>query len=460
MTLHRPMTAVALCLSAGAASAANYGVDLTIDNPDPVYTNEEFGFDVDVYETSRGRLVAVSSVSSAGTGVGEVRFFEVDTGTLVSTYTSTATYDYSEVYSHPVSLGWNYALIGSPIADTPAGTAAGQVAAHYFTVSGGGYTIRSSAPQAYANFGYDVSKSGNWNWISSPYHDDSYTDPANTSGTYVAADSGIVELFQHGAFHTRIRNLFLTQNTNSANVVQDNARFGISVDASNAYAWRTVIGTTLNHLVDGATASDPNVCLVSEGCYTESGAVVTTQLATVRAFIYNPTPGVGDRFGWSTAISEDASTIIVGAPWDDEHGVNAGAAYLFDAVTGALTFELEDPDPNDDELFGYSVDISGNLALVGTADETGTENGAYVFDVATGDLIAMITPEASATGAAFAHAVALWGDTAVIASRLESVEGFYGAGSVSIYSEVPAPAPALLLGGALGMMGLVRRRRG
>ena len=36
-----------------------------------------------------------------------------------------------------------------------------------------------------------------------------------------------------------------------------------------------------------------------------------------------------DLFGISTSISEDGSTIVVGACYDDDKGSNSGSAYIF-----------------------------------------------------------------------------------------------------------------------------------
>jgi hypothetical protein len=99
----------------------------------------------------------------------------------------------------------------------------------------------------------------------------------------------------------------------------------------------------------------------------------------------------GDAFGRRVAISGD--TILVGANGDDERGVDAGAAYVFERdPTGAwiqkqklLPHELRDGD-----FFGWSVAIDGDVLVVGAPgddrDNTGTpypatsnRGAAYVF---------------------------------------------------------------------------------
>ena len=69
---------------------------------------------------------------------------------------------------------------------------------------------------------------------------------------------------------------------------------------------------------------------------------------------------VGDFFGRSVAIS--GSTAIVGAYQDDDDGENSGSAYLFDTSTGTQIAKLRASDAAGDDLFGWSVAISGTIA--------------------------------------------------------------------------------------------------
>ena len=92
-----------------------------------------------------------------------------------------------------------------------------------------------------------------------------------------------------------------------------------------------------------------------------------------------------DSFGLALAI--DGSYALVGAPGVDGAGGNQGAAYLFLQSQGAepgwgQVKKLLPDDPADGDLFGISVDISGDYAVVGAGGEdgAGTDLGAvYVF---------------------------------------------------------------------------------
>lgn len=128
-----------------------------------------------------------------------------------------------------------------------------------------------------------------------------------------------------------------------------------------------------------------------------------------------------DQFGWSVAIS--GNTAIVGSVFDDHHGVSkAGSAYLFDATTGSQIAKLTAPDPGSADLFGNSVTIEGNKAIVGALQHDGVYVGsgaAYLFDSTTGALIREYAPDDPGLGDKFGSSVAMSGNTAIIGASLD-----------------------------------------
>jgi outer membrane protein assembly factor BamB len=96
-------------------------------------------------------------------------------------------------------------------------------------------------------------------------------------------------------------------------------------------------------------------------------------------------PQVGhDEFGHAVTI--DGDLVAVGAPRADGvlAGANAGAVYLFDAVTGALLHKLVAADGVAGDDLGWSIALADGLVLAG-APQTGPAHGsAYLFDAATG----------------------------------------------------------------------------
>lgn len=98
----------------------------------------------------------------------------------------------------------------------------------------------------------------------------------------------------------------------------------------------------------------------------------------------------GDRFG--TAVAIDATTILVGAPFDEAQGTSSGSVYLFVAAPPSPFSDLGDPLPEEarlvradgeiGDLFGNALALRGPIAVVGAPsdDDVGAAGGsAYVF---------------------------------------------------------------------------------
>jgi hypothetical protein len=127
----------------------------------------------------------------------------------------------------------------------------------------------------------------------------------------------------------------------------------------------------------------------------------------------------GDHFGYSVAISGDVA--IVGAPKSRDAGNNSGSAYIF--VRNGNTWEeqakLTASDAAQDDFFGLSVAINGDVAIVGAHlnDDAGNASGsAYVF-VRNGDTWqqqAKLTASDAAQYFYFGRSVAISGDVAIV----------------------------------------------
>jgi hypothetical protein len=92
----------------------------------------------------------------------------------------------------------------------------------------------------------------------------------------------------------------------------------------------------------------------------------------------------GDIFGWSVDI--DGDTAIIGAHGNDDSGSNSGSAYIFEWDAGTGTWvevtKLTASDAGAQDYFGYAVAVSGEIAVVSALydDDGGTDAGAaYVF---------------------------------------------------------------------------------
>jgi outer membrane protein assembly factor BamB len=87
------------------------------------------------------------------------------------------------------------------------------------------------------------------------------------------------------------------------------------------------------------------------------------------------------ELGWSVDISGNLA--IVGAPF-----YNGGHAFIFDVNSGQLLHRLAASGPTPSDLFGFSVAIDDGLAVVAE----GQDNAAYIFDVNTGQQLHKLTP--------------------------------------------------------------------
>ncbi|MEE9129781.1 MAG: hypothetical protein V3T84_07155 [Phycisphaerales bacterium] len=102
---------------------------------------------------------------------------------------------------------------------------------------------------------------------------------------------------------------------------------------------------------------------------------------------YEATLTASDRgastFGWSVSINGDA--ILVGARGSEVDGLpGAGAAYVFRYDVGGTGEWVEearliDPEPEEIDLFGQSVSIRGDVALVGAHRNNQIRGSAFVF---------------------------------------------------------------------------------
>jgi hypothetical protein len=129
----------------------------------------------------------------------------------------------------------------------------------------------------------------------------------------------------------------------------------------------------------------------------------------------------GAVFGASVAI--DGNLAVIGAPSASPNGPASGAAYVFDVTTGAQLAKLVPNDGGFSNEFGDTVGISGNRVLVGAKGHNNYNGAAYVFNATTGAQTAKLVPNDNPGGVRFSQALAIDGDTAVIGAGLDGPNG-------------------------------------
>jgi len=124
-----------------------------------------------------------------------------------------------------------------------------------------------------------------------------------------------------------------------------------------------------------------------------------------------------DHFGVSVAIH--GSTVVVGAFTDDDNGLNSGSAYVFDATTGMQLHKLLPEDGHANQNFGIAVDVYGTTAIVGARWDSEIEiaaGAAYLFDTVTGAQLAKLRASDAGEEDELGSAVAIHGTTALVAA--------------------------------------------
>ena len=139
-----------------------------------------------------------------------------------------------------------------------------------------------------------------------------------------------------------------------------------------------------------------------------------------------------DHFGCSVSISGDYA--IVGARYADPVGSLSGSAYIFkrDGNTWTEQTKLIAGDAAAVNMFGYSVSISGDYAIVGSPQDS--YGSAYIFMRQGTDWVqvAKLTANDAAGGDAFGVAVCIDDDYAIIGAFRDD-DGASDAGSAYIF---------------------------
>ncbi len=166
----------------------------------------------------------------------------------------------------------------------------------------------------------------------------------------------------------------------------------------------------------------------------------------------------GDKFGRSLAI--DGNTAIIGSPFDDDLGRFSGSAYLFDVPSRRQIAKLTAFDGTAGDLFGISVAIQGNTAIVGSDGHDDGAGAAYLFDVTSGENLGKLTTRYDQVNRSFGQSVGVYGDRYVVGTFQQFASPFNtsrGRAAVHVFEPgtplpVPLPSGFLLLTTAAGFL--------
>jgi len=355
--------------------ASELGLLQTLLNPDPAAT-DRFGRSVAIH----GSIVAIGAHldDTGAVDSGAVYLFDASSGALFQTLLN-PTPAMDDNFGTSVGIDGSTVVVGTPLDDTGAANAG---TAYLFDTSSGAltHTLLNPTPIAGDRFGDAVAIDDSTVVVGSRFDD---TGAINAGAAYLFdASSGTLT-------HTLLKTTPVTVD-----------RFGVSV----AIDGNTVV---VGSLLDDAGAVDAGAAYLFDA---SSGAQTHVLL--------DPTPVTGDRFGISVGI--DGSTVVVGSQRDDTGATDAGAAYLFDASSGALTQTLLNPTPAAGDEFGRAVAIDGSTVVVDARfDDTGAADAgaAYLFDTNSGALTQTLLNPTPAANDQFGLSVAIDGSTVVVGAR-------------------------------------------
>jgi hypothetical protein len=218
----------------------------------------------------------------------------------------------------------------------------------------------------------------------------------------------------------------------------------------NGIEWvqeKTLLSPTphANDRFGGAVSIDGDLIAVSS-LFSDTAA---TDAGAVHLFRFNgaqwvfettllaPDASAFDQFGWSICV--DGDRVVVGARWDDDRGLDAGAAYVFHREGGVWTVEakLTADDGGPYDHFGAAVALSGDHVIIGAPqdDPFGWGAGsAYAFSLSDGAWFQheKLRPADSASSAEFGTSVDIDGDMTIIGAWGDDQNG-WDAGAAYVF---------------------------
>ena len=379
-----------------------------INNPNlfGTSTNDQFGTSVAV--SADYAVIGTSFEDDAGgTDSGKVYVYDPETGNLLRTLDNPNTYETSagDLFGQSVGLSYSYVIVGAPQEKDSDGVQQAGIA-YIFNVNTGTllHTLSRPVISGVERFGQSVAISGSTAIVGS------YLENAPE---LLSGRAYIYNVFTGALLH-------ILDNPNAFGT-GDSDYFGWSVAISGT---RAIVGAPQEDDANGDISGKAYIFDVS------TGALVLT--------LNNPNPvgtSAGDRFGHSVAISGQYA--VVGAYTEDSSTIaNIGKVYIYSVTSGSLLHTIDNPNTQAgvNGGFGFSVAISGNTVLIGEAVvPTGVIGKVYLFDAVTGTLLREIQNPDPASGDFFGNSIALSADFVLAGAYLKDDAGGIDSGKAYIF---------------------------
>jgi hypothetical protein len=212
------------------------------------------------------------------------------------------------------------------------------------------------------------------------------------------------------------------------------------------YYWHQsgqIIGDTINNNVGYSVSMNKNGHVIVEGSVYFDNSRGEVKIFSFINGLWENTGNIkgiseNSAFGYSVDINADGSIIIIGAPYDDYNGHDAGAVYMYQNNNGIWELKGnilygENPDDN----LGYSVGLSSDgqiMAVSSIYDDNIGSIKAYIFESVNWEQIGGKI-YGDANGNYFGHSIAINSDGSIIAGGA-IYGGINDGGYVNVYKNI------------------------
>ena len=349
------------------------------------------GFGYSVAISGKKIIIGSQSTKIGKAAVGTAYIFVPDEGTFwkQSAQIAASNGKRDDKFGASVDIGEDYLIVGAP-SHSAGGSNSG--VSYIFALHEDGWTQRGILVDDDTaiddRFGGAVSISGNTAIVGAQENDDA------------GSNAGAVYVFERHGTHWALQAKLLSGNPTSGEL------FGCAVSISGDTALIGACGNDDN----GPSAGAAYVFMRRGIDWIQTAKLIAND---TRMF---------DHFGASVAI--EGTTAVIGAFGGDNAGKDSGAAYIFtrNGNSWAQQAKLTSDDAITEDLFGFSVSISGDTAIVGAHqnDAAGPNSGAaYVFSrngVRWTQQI-KLHPKDAGIGDEFGYAVAIHDNLLVVGAR-------------------------------------------
>jgi len=183
------------------------------------------------------------------------------------------------------------------------------------------------------------------------------------------------------------------------------------------YEHSTLTDAAGNYTLTGLPPQRQLIQVVSPWGSEQVSPSVTANGVELEEILTSPIIESDGDLGRSVAL--DGNLAVFSDPYYMVDGVNVGIVYVQDITTGEIIHELVSPVAYRSH-FGTSVAISGDRIVVGAYDDRDVRDSAgaaYLYDALTGELIAKLLPDRGSPSSNHGLKVAIHGDTVVIGGR-------------------------------------------